>query len=200
VVLLVRVGRWRLDAAALAARPITDLPFAAGTASAGVNTAISTEKYSDTATYDAVLSGSVVEQTVGDFDSSSTTCPVSCAWDGSAIHVQHYTGHVAQGVTKLGTQANPMPSGAQFENDYYVNKLFHRCFHRATGTNTPALAYTKPEGVAGKDLTMSNRSCQCQCASWQFASGTCGEKVCKFHNKVLDDNKCLGDKPADVEC
>merc|ERR1719161_3270771 len=186
-------------AAALAARPINDLPFAAGTSSAGVHTAISSQKYSDSATYAAVATGSQPEQTVGDFDSSSTTCPVSCAWDGSSIHVQHYTGHVAQGFTKHGTQASPMPSGAQYANDYYVNKLFHRCFHRATGTNTPALAFTS-EGVAGKDLDMSTRSCQCQCASWQFASGTCGEKVCKFHNKVLADSKCLGAKPAAVQC
>lgn len=166
---------------ALAARPVTiqgDTNFA---------TYNHVDRYSDAATYPTVAIGSQPDQTVGDFDSTGA-CPVSCTYDGHSIHVQHYTSHSGQGAVKTGTAASPMPGTEDFVAGYYTNKIFHRCYHRAAGTNTAALAFTMPEGLAGKVTTMASRNCQCQCASWVCASGTA---VCKFHSKQLADSKCL---------
>jgi hypothetical protein len=152
------------------------------------------------------------------------TCPVSCVFNGDehrmAIKVQHETQH-----DKLKSIWNPAIGVADANGQHgtggvepgsVLNKIFHRCYHREDGTSTDALAFTKPEGVAGK--VTGQRQCICECAKWSYDScaaptcpQTCGFKSqsianpntrtaeCKFHSRTLSDDQCIAvDK--DLSC
>jgi hypothetical protein len=137
-----------------------------------------------------------------------------------SIKVQHETQHdKLKSIWSPGVgvpDANGQHGSGGVEPNSVTNKIFHRCYHRQAGTSTEALAFTKPEGVAGKVTTV--RQCVCECANWSYGScpaascpTTCGYQgatvantnsrsaECKFHSRVLNDDQCVA-ADRDVSC
>jgi len=155
-------------------------------ATAQPSQSFSTARYADGA---FVTSGSVAPMAASpflagsDFPTASTSCPVSCIYDGN-IHVQYLLDHPKMPKMTRNNGAEVVQGDYTAEPEDHTagdnkNKVFHRCYHRGAGGVKP---------VTG------TRECICQCAEWKVDSGAA---VCKFHSKTLRDDQCLTrDKPT----
>jgi hypothetical protein len=160
------------------------------------------------------------------FPNAGPTCPVSCIYYNGVIHVEHFLDHAKMPKMTRGKWANDThrmssvvirdydPEARDHTNGANKNKVFHRCYHRAVGTSTDALALLDgSEGLAGKTNDTVTRECSCECAQWTVSvwdatkadscspSPQCGTSAethtahpqtiqCKFHSKLLDDTQC----------
>jgi hypothetical protein len=81
------------------------------------------------------------------FPEPTDGCPVSCIFDGKALHVQHYTPSKGTGATRWVPQWQDGMS-----SDYvHTDRVKHQCYHRGPNAGKPKFG---------------TRVCSCTCARW----------------------------------